>query len=108
MKPITDVLREIRRGIAVEQATRLLGEIVRAVDETGKAGELTLTIKVKPDKGGGAGKGISVQVKAKKPEPDIPEAIFFSDQDGDLHRVDPAQTEMFTEAGGQTRAAMNA
>lgn len=106
MKPITDVLREVRRGVAVEHATRLLSEVVRAVDETGKAGSLTLVIKVKPDKGGGNGKGISVEVKAKKPEPEIPEAIFFSDEDGDLHRNDPMQAEMFAEAG-ERRAAVN-
>jgi hypothetical protein len=99
MRPITDVLRDIRRGRAVEQATRLLAEIVRAVDETHKPGELTLKIKVKPDKDGGSGKTIVCEVKAKKPELDIPEAIFFSDVDGDLHRTDPSQQEMFSDSG---------
>jgi hypothetical protein len=56
MRPITDILREIRRGRAVDQATRLLSEVV--------------------------------------PNADIPEAVFFSDQSGDLHRADPAQSEM--------------
>ena len=75
MRPITDVLRDIRKGRAVEQATRLLAEVVRAVDETGKPGELTLKIKVKPEKGGGSQKTILCEVKAKKPEGDIPEAV---------------------------------
>jgi hypothetical protein len=75
MRPITDVLRDIRRS-----------------------GELTITIKVKPDKDGGTGKMLSCSVKCKKPVSDIPEAIFFSDPHGDLHRTDPAQSEMFTEA----------
>ncbi len=97
MRPITDVLRDIRRGRAVDQATRLLAEIVRAVDETHKPGELTIKIKVKPDKDGGSGKTLVCEVKAKKPEIDIPEAIFFSDPHGDLHRSDPEQKEMFTE-----------
>lgn len=98
MRPITDVLRDIRRGRAVEQATRLLAEVVRAVDETGKAGEVTIKMKVKPEKGGGSQKTITCEVKAKKPEADIPEAVFFSDPDGDLHRTDPAQSEMFSDA----------
>lgn len=99
MRPITDVLRDIRRGRAVEQATRLLAEVVRAVDETGKPGEVTMTIKVKPEKGGGSQKVILCSVKANKPEGDIPEAVFFSDPDGDLHRTDPAQAEMaFSDA----------
>jgi len=99
MRPITDVLRDVRRGRAVEQATRMTAEVVRAVDETGKPGELTIKIKVKPEKGGGSQKTITCEVKSKKPEQDIPEAVFFSDPDGDLHRTDPAQSEMFTEAG---------
>lgn len=98
MRPITDVLRDIRRGRAVEQATRLLAEVVRAVDETGKPGSVTLTLTVKPEKGGGSQKTIIAAVKAKKPEGDIPEAVFFSDPDGDLHRTDPAQSEMFSDA----------
>jgi len=100
MRPITDILREIRRGRAVDQATRMLTEVVRAVDETGKAGTVTITLTVKPEKGGGSQKTIGVAVKAKKPEADIPEAVFFSDPEGDLHRSDPTQEEMFSEAGG--------
>lgn len=104
MRPFTDVLRDIRRGRAVDQATRLLGEVVRAVDETGKPGSVTLTLTVKPEKGGGSQKTIIAAVKAKKPEGDIPEAVFFSDPEGDLHRTDPAQQEMFSEAGKGTPA----
>lgn len=98
MRLITDVLREIRRGRAVDQASRLLAEVVRAVDETNKPGSVTITLTVKPEKGGGSQKTIIAAVKAKKPEGDIPEAVFFSDPDGDLHRQDPAQSEMFQEA----------
>ena len=101
MRPITDVLREYRRGVAVDQASVLLAEVVRAVDETNKSGEVTITIKVKPDKGGGSGKNLAVLVKSKRPERDIPEAVFFSDADGDLHRTDPSQQEMFSDAGGR-------
>lgn len=97
MRPVTDVLRDIRRGRAVEQATRMLAEIVRAVDETDKPGELTIKLKVKPEKGGGSQKTITCDVRMKKPETDIPEAVFFSDPDGDLHRSDPSQAEMFTD-----------
>jgi ribosomal protein S28E/S33 len=98
MRPITDILREIRKGRAVDLASQRMAEIVQAVDETGKPGELTITIKVKPEKGGGSQKVIQVAVKAKIPEVDLPEGVFFSDEDGDLHRTDPAQNEMFSEA----------
>lgn len=94
MRPITDVLRDIRKGRVVDLATERLAEIVQAVDETGKPGELTLILKVTPEKGGGSQKTLTAKVKAKIPEADLPEGIFFSDADGDLHRSDPAQTTM--------------
>lgn len=100
MRPITDVLREYRNGRAADVASAKLAELIRAVDETGKAGTLTITFKVKPEKGGGNQKTIGCEVKAKIPDSDIPEAIFFSDDDGNLHRSDPLQKEMFKDAGG--------
>lgn len=97
MRLITDVLREIRKGRAVDQASRELAEVVRAVDETGKPGQVTIILTVKPEKGGGSQKTIIAAVKSKKPTGDIPEAVFFSDPDGDLHRSDPTQSEMFSD-----------
>lgn len=101
MRLVTDVLREIRKGRAVDQASRLLAEVVRAVDETGKPGKVTIELIVKPEKGGGSHKTIIAIVKAKKPEGDIPEAVFFSDPGGDLHRSDPSQSEMFSDASAR-------
>ncbi|HWK52450.1 MAG TPA: hypothetical protein VNR40_21290 [Steroidobacter sp.] len=98
MRPITDVLREARGGRVADIASSRLAELVQAVDETGKPGAITITIKVKPEKGGGSQKQLSFDVKAKLPEHDLPEATFFSDADGNLHRTDPAQREMFSDA----------
>lgn len=98
MRPITDVLREYRNGRAVDLLTRDLAEVVRAVDATQKPGELTIKIKVEPDKGGGSGKEVTIKSTSKVPKQDIPKGVFFSDEDGDLHRTDPAQREMFTAA----------
>lgn len=102
----TDILRQIRRGAPVEEATYALADIVRAVDETGKPGQLTVTLTVKPSKHGGPEKTIIAEVKAKKPRADIAPAIFFSNEEGDLVRVDPRQEEMaFTEADSTVHAA---
>lgn len=105
MRPITDVLREYRNGRAADVASQRLAELVQAVDETGKAGSLTITFKVKPEKGGGSQKTIACDVKSKIPEIDLPEAVFFSDAEGSLHRADPHQREMFTEAGARAAAS---
>jgi len=101
MRLITDILREYRNGRAADLASRKLAELVQAVDETGKGGSLTITIKVKPENGGGSQKTLACEVKAKMPEAALAEAIFFSDDEGALHRSDPTQREMFTEAGAR-------
>ena len=105
MRPITDILREARAGRVADLASRRLAELVQAVDETNKVGELTIKIKVKPEKGGGSQKQLVFDVKSKIPELDLPEATFFSDADGDLHRTDPAQSEMFKDASGRAGTA---
>lgn len=97
MRPITDVLREARGGRVADLASRRLAELVQAVDDTNKVGEITIKIKVKPEKGGGSQKQLVFDVKSKLPEHDLPEATFFSDANGDLHRSDPAQSEMFKD-----------
>ncbi len=100
MRLFTDVLREIRKGRPVEEATMALADVVKAVDETGKEGSVSITLKIKPSKHGGPEKTLLAEVKAKKPIAEIPPAVFFSDDDGDLHRVDPRQEEMpLGEAG---------
>jgi hypothetical protein len=94
MRLITDILREIRKGRPVEEATQALADVVRAVDETGKKGSVTITLNIIPSKHGGPEKTLVCEVKSKKPIADIAPAVFFSDQDGDLFRVDPRQEEM--------------
>jgi len=71
MRLITDILREYRNGRAADLASVRMAELVQAVDETGKAGTLTITFKVKPEKGGGSQKTIACDVKAKMPETDL-------------------------------------
>lgn len=107
---ITDILRDVRGGKAVAQATALLTELVQAVDETGKSGEVTIKIKVAPEEGGGAQKILTVECKMKKPLAEIPKGIFFSNADGDLLRTDPNQKEMFkeVEAGAENRVPARA
>lgn len=103
MRLYTQVLADIRKGAPIEEATDLLAKVVRAVDETGKPGEVTVTLKIKPAKHGGPEKTIVAEVKGKTPVADIAPAVFFSDEEGDLHRSDPRQEDMkFSEARGRS------
>ena len=98
VRPITDVLRDIRRGAVVDAASEELAEIVKAVLATEKPGELTLKIKLKPRAKGDNAILVSVDLSAKRPQPDLPDAFFFADLDGDLLRDDPNQIRMFADA----------
>jgi hypothetical protein len=105
MRLITDVLREIRKGRPVEEASEALADVVRAVDETGKDGSVTITLKIKPSKHGGPEKTLTCEVKAKKPIADIPSAVFFSNEVGDLVRFDPRQEEMELKSAPKSAGA---
>jgi hypothetical protein len=95
MRPITDVLRDFRKGRLVDEATEQLAEIVRAATLHNKAGELTIKLKVKPT--GHAEVELVAAVSCKVPRADMPKAIFYADAEGDLHRNDPQQSRMFAD-----------
>lgn len=98
--PATDILRQIRGGVVVDELTEALAIVTAAVRATRKAGEVTLKIKVKPDKGGGRAYVLAGAVDCKTPKRELPEGVFFLNDDGDLVRNDPDQPELrFSEAG---------
>jgi hypothetical protein len=65
--------------------------------DTKKAGTLTITLTVKPQKNDDEQVVIITTVKAKTPEMDLPDAIFFVDDEFNLVRDDPKQRELFIE-----------
>lgn len=98
MRPITDVLRDMRKGRVVEAASEELAEVVRAVLDTNKPGELVIKLTVKPQGKGDNAVIVSAKLTAKLPQSDLPDALFFADLDGDLLRDDPTQSRMFADA----------
>ncbi len=109
MRPFTDVLREYRNGRAVDLLSQEFNLLNEAVSETGQKGELTIKIKVSPAKDGSSERSVQIGISSKLPRAELPPAVFYADQSGDLHRVDPAQREMFkdvtdTERGSAGRA----
>lgn len=90
-RPFADVLRELN-GETYDDLTLQLGEVVKAVIETGKSGSITLTLKIAAN-----GKGavtINDDVKIKIPEPPRAQTMFFATTSGSLLRTDPRQHEM--------------
>lgn len=96
MRPITDVLRDIRRGRVVDAATLELASVVRDVIATGKKGEVTIKLKIDPVPNENM---VTVQaaVTAKSPRADLPNGMFFADKDGGLLREDPEKIHRFAE-----------
>lgn len=108
MKPFTDVLREYRKGQLAEEATDELAKVVKSVMQTGQAGELVIKLKVKPQKGDSGIIIMSGEVVAKAPRDALPDAIFYADDDGGLHRREPRQADMdtlFRESDGERDTA---
>lgn len=90
------VLVQADKGRIHGEASTRLAEVVRAVRETGKAGRIQVTLDIKPDKGsGGERVVIAATVTAKTPAFDPRTSIFFTDDDGGLHRTDPQQHDLF-------------
>ena len=95
VRPFAEFLHEQRGGAAAVEVSERFNELVAAVMEHGKGGELILKIAVKPA-GKGAGNVVTVTdtCTTKLPEADRPTAIFFADDDGNLSRSNPNQPEL--------------
>ena len=91
-RPFGDILGELAGGTTYATLTESLEEIVVKVRETGKSGTLTLTLTVKAN--GKSGITVTDKVTAKVPQDPRGDTLFFSDQDGGLHRQDPNQKDL--------------
>lgn len=90
-KPITDTLRMLQGGAFNVECGERLAEMVKGVDETGKAGRLTMTIDIK--KVGGAVQ-VLARVTDKTPEESPDADMFWPTVEGNLSVNNPAQREL--------------
>jgi hypothetical protein len=86
-----DILTDLDDGKVHAQLTENIMKVVRAVAETGKAGELTLNLKFKREK---RMTRVIADVKTKLPQPATEATLFFQTDDGDLRREDPRQQKL--------------
>lgn len=93
-RPFFDTLREIRRGAILDDCADELARLVRAVDETGKAGKLTIELSVKPASKGQGIYNISDKVRTKLPELPVGETIMFGTPEGNLQARNPSQPDI--------------
>lgn len=95
VRPFFETLREIRAGNCLDELSVHLNDLVAAVRNTGKAGDVTLKLKISP---AGSGKVEAIQVDdtitLRMPELPKPSTLFFTTEDNNLSRIDPRQKEM--------------
>jgi hypothetical protein len=90
------MLSQIRPATSREAADAL-ADLVRAVQDTGKSGTLTLTIQVKPIADDKQIVQVFDEIKLRKPEHARKGSLAFPDSDGFLSRSDPNTLPLFQE-----------
>ena len=87
-------LNQVRNGKLMEEASEKLNTLVSAIQDTNLKGELTLKITIRPDGRDTGRYFISGKVDSKTPVLKHSETLLFGTPDGNLTRIDPAQTQL--------------
>lgn len=69
-----------------------LADVIAAVNEHQAPGKVTLTLSIKP--GGDGHLTHKAGIKCDIPRPGVPDAVFFADENGGVHRTDPKQRDI--------------
>jgi len=99
-RPIFETLRLLQGGMFLDLCSDQLSEAVKAVEETGKAGKLTITLDLKRASG-----AIEVVAKVtnKVPEPKADGTLLWATVDGNLVPENPHQQKLDLTPVTQTR-----
>lgn len=89
-RPFADVLVTLNRGRTHAELSEQLQRLVEAVEDTGRAGSITLQVKVSKSKAAGMLELLDT-VKVTLPKHDRAVSLFFADDDHNLVREDPRQ-----------------
>lgn len=91
MRNIAEVFSTLHGGAFSGECSDELRDLVKKVDETGKAGKLTITLDLK--KAGGA-LSIEAKVTAKVPETKADADLLWPTVEGNLSLQNPAQRNL--------------
>lgn len=101
------VLLQHNRGREHDAASKLLKQAVESVKTTGRKASVTVKLDIAPMKNNQRVVQIGVKPTATIPEEKV-DSIWFTDDEGGLHRNDPEQLRMEygeSSADGKTAAA---
>lgn len=90
-KPISETLKMFQGGDFNLKCGELFASVLRGVEDTGKAGKLTITLDVKQQNG-----AVSVLAKVTDKTPEaLPDAdLYWTTPDGNLSLRNPAQRDL--------------
>lgn len=91
IRPITSTLALLQGGVFLELCSTKLAEVVQAVDETGKAGKLTITLDLKRASGAIE---IVAKVTNKAPEEKPDSDLMWATVEGNLSQDNPSQRKL--------------
>ncbi len=91
--PFQKTIQHIRGGMLCDEATEQLQAVVKAVEETGKPGELTIKLIIKRLGRSGA-LDISDKVTSKVPKDQPITTMMFVSPEGNLITEDPRQNKL--------------
>lgn len=98
MKAFALQLQELNDGTTHASATAAFAELLRAVQHSGKAGDLTLKLKVAPATKSGSGYvdkvTIAVEQKLNLPKAEQPTDFYWLTDDGETSRNHPRQQNL--------------
>lgn len=97
-QPFSEWLKTHARGTLDDEITLALGEVVADVTHLEKKGKVVIEITVEPTGSGRRRVMVSGVVTAKPPVPAPEASIFFAGDQGSLHRQDPYQERIDTDA----------
>jgi hypothetical protein len=88
-------LCQTNKGRTERELSEAMQRLVAAVQETGKAGTLTLRIDIKPQANTDGVVTVTDRVTVKAPQLERPNSIFFITKNAGLSRNDPNQRSIF-------------
>lgn len=100
-RSINETLTLLRGGQFADECSELLKQLVKGVDETGKAGKLVITLAMK--KSAGAIEIVGT-VTDKTPEPKPDSDLLWPTVEGHLSQDNPAQQKLDLRVAEKARA----
>lgn len=97
IKPITEMLQHVRGGMLLVEASDQLAEVVKAVESTGKSGEVTIKLQIKKLSRSGALEIID-KLTYKVPAESPLTTMMYPTPEGNLLTQDPRQQKLDLKA----------